>query len=259
MTSLVLLRHGQSVWNHERRFTGWADVELSAQGYAEAQTAGTLLSDAGYAFDICFTSVLQRAHRTVDIVLETLGQSTLPIHTSWRLNERHYGALQGLSRAETALKYSPEQVTMWQQHFNIRPPALATNDPRFPGNDPRYAQLSARDLPFTESIKDVRSRVLPYWHETIVPRVAAGERVLIVAHGNSLRALTTYIEGALEEDIAATKRPLTGEPFIYEFNYDGKPVRHFYLRRPPRLQRWAKLTLRSTKSTLNSIFRKSAK
>ncbi len=245
MTPLVLLRHGQSVWNHERRFTGWADVALSPQGHTEAETAGKLLKEAGYAFDVCFSSVLQRAQKTLEIVLEILDQSQLPIHTSWRLNERHYGALQGLSRQETAQHYSPEQVTVWQQHFDVRPPALEAHDQRFPSNDPRYARLSAADLPYTESIKDVRRRVLPYWHETIIPHIESGKRVLIVAHGNSLRALTTYLDGVLEEEIAAIKRPLTGEPLIYELDNSGKPVRHCYLRRTPKLQRWAKLTLDS--------------
>jgi 2,3-bisphosphoglycerate-dependent phosphoglycerate mutase len=261
MTPLVLLRHGQSVWNHERRFTGWADVGLSAKGHTEAETAGKFLKEAGYAFDICFTSVLQRAQKTLKIVLETLDQSQLPIHTSWCLNERHYGALQGLSRQETAQQYSPEQVSVWQQQFDVRPPALEADDEHFPGNDPRYAQLPVADLPYTESIKDVRGRVLPHWHEMIVPHIAAGKRVLIVAHGNSLRSLTTYLDGVLEEEIAAIKRPLTGEPLIYELDDSGKPVRHFYLRRTPKLQRWAKSTLQSVvKSTLvDSILKKSAK
>ena len=166
---LVFLRHGQSVWNQQRRFTGWADVGLSPTGRTEAETAGRLLKRANYRFDVCFTSVLQRARQTLDIVLDSLGQSGLPVHTSWRLNERHYGALEGLSRGDAAERYSPRQVTLWQQHFDICPPPLEPGDRRFPGHDPRYRGLAAADLPRTESLKDVRARVLPYWQHTILP------------------------------------------------------------------------------------------
>ena len=249
MTTLVLLRHGQSIWNQERRFTGWADVELSLQGQAEAETAGQLLKGSGYTFDLCFTSVLQRAIKTLGIVLETLGQQQLPVHTSWRLNERHYGALQGLSRQETAQQYSPEQVRVWQQYFDVSPPALDPSDARFPGYDPRYATLAPAELPYTESLKDVRARVLPYWHDTIVPHIWEGKKVLIVAHGNSLRALATSLDNVPERDIPKVKRPLTGEPLIYEFDNTGNPIRHHYLRRSPKLQRW-------TQSTFGSILQK---
>ena len=242
---LVFLRHGQSVWNHQRRFTGWADVGLSPTGHTEAETAGKLLKQAAYRFDVCFTSVLQRAQKTLDIVLHSLGQSRLPVHTSWRLNERHYGALEGLSRIDAAEQYSPRQVTVWQQYFDICPPPLEPKDRRFPGHDPRYRQLAAADLPYTESLKDVRTRVLPYWQDTIVPCIQTGQRVLIVAHGNSLRALVTYLDGVPEATIPKIKRPLTGEPLIYEFDTDGKPLGHFYLRRSPKLQRWAQSTFGS--------------
>ena len=242
---LVFLRHGQSVWNHQRRFTGWADVALSPAGHTEAETAGRLLKQAGYRFDVCFTSVLQRARNTLDIVLHTLGQSRLPVHTSWRLNERHYGALEGLSRADVAERYSPRQVTVWQQYFDSCPPPLAPKDRRFPGHDPRYRGLAAAELPCAESIKDVRARVLSYWQAAIVPRLTAGQRVLVVAHGNSLRALVTYLDGVPQATIPKIKRPLTGEPLIYEFDPTGKPLRHFYLRRSPKLQRWAQSTFGS--------------
>lgn len=250
MTPIVFLRHGQSMWNRERRFTGWADVGLSPTGQREAETAGQLLKEAGYTFDVCFTSVLQRAQQTLEIVLHTVGHNQLPIHTSWRLNERHYGALQGLSRQETAEQYSPEQVTVWQQHFDVPPPLLDPSDTRFPGHDPLYADLPPSVLPCGESLKDVRSRVLPYWHETILSQIQTGKKVLIVAHGNSLRALTTYLDAVPEAEIAQIKRPLTGEPLVYELDQNGHPLRHFYLRRTPKLQRWAKSTLDSIGSVL---------
>ena len=245
MTPIVFLRHGQSVWNHERRFTGWADVELSSQGRQEAETAGRLIKEAGYSFDVCFTSVLQRAQRTLEIVLQILEHDKLPIHTSWRLNERHYGALQGWSRQEMAAHYSPEQVTIWQQHFDVPPPLLEPSDARFPGHDPRYADLPPSALPRGESLKDVRSRVLPYWRETILPQIQTGKKILIVAHGNSLRALATYLDDVPEADIAQIKRPLTGEPLVYELDHSGRPLQHFYLRRTPKLQRWATSKFRS--------------
>ncbi len=245
MASFVLLRHGQSVWNQERRFTGWADVELSAKGYNEAEFAGRLLNDAGYRFDICFCSVLQRARKTLEIVLDVLGQSETPIQTSWRLNERHYGALQGLGREETVQRFGSDQVRRWQQQFDVRPPPLALDDPRFLGDLQNYA-----DLPNAETIKDVRGRVLPYWNELIFPSIQAGQSVLVVAHGNSLRALTTYLDDVAEADIAGIKRPLTGEPFSYELNENGKSRRHFYLRKAPKLRRWAKSRLGSTLGTI---------
>ena len=244
----VFLRHGQSVWNQARRFTGWADVPLSPHGREQAKQAAQLLQADGFSFDICFTSYLQRSTDTLQIVLKTLdreGGAKLapPIHTSWRLNERHYGALQGLSRHDIAQQYGHEQVTVWQQHFDIAPPALDPTDTRFPGHDPRYADLTDSELPRTETLKDVRARVLPYWHDVIVPEIKSGQQILVVAHGNSLRALTTYLDGVAEEDIPRVKRPLTGEPFVYEFDQDAVPLRHYSIRRAPKLQRWLRTKL----------------
>ena len=240
----VFLRHGQSVWNRARRFTGWADVPLSSpHGREQAKQAAQLLQAGGFTFDVCFTSCLQRSTDTLQIVLKALQSPPIPIHTSWRLNERHYGALQGLSRQDVAQQYGHEQVMVWQQHFDIAPPALNPTDTRFPGHDPRYADLTDSELPRTETLKDVRARVLPYWHDVIMPVIKSGQRILVVAHGNSLRALTTYLDGIAEEDIPQVKRPLTGEPFVYEFDRDAVPLRHYYLRRAPKLQRWMKTKL----------------
>ena len=242
MTRLVFLRHGQSVWNQARRFTGWADVPLSPHGREQAKQAAQLLQAGGLSFDVCFTSCLQRSTDTLQIVLKALSLEgpQLPIHTSWRLNERHYGALQGLSRHDIAQQYGHEQVTVWQQHFDVAPPALDPTDTRFPGHDPRYADLTDSELPRTETLKEVRARVLPYWHAAIVPALKDGQQILVVAHGNSLRALTTYLDGIAAEDIPRVKRPLTGEPCVYEFDRDAVPLRRYYLRRAPKLQRWMK-------------------
>lgn len=242
MIKLVFLRHGQSVWNQARRFTGWADVDLSPHGLEQVSLAAQLLQAAGFSFDVGFTSYLQRSLHTLEIVLESM-QLQVPVHTSWRLNERHYGALQGLSRQEIAERYGQEQVVIWQQHFDIAPPALDPADERFPGHDPRYTDLTHAELPRTETLKAVRARVLPYWHEAIIPQIKAGKQILIVAHGNSLRALTTYLDGIAEEDIPRVKRPLTGEPFVYEFDEQANPLRHYYVRRAPKLQRWVKTKL----------------
>lgn len=245
MTPLVFLRHGQSVWNQARRFTGWADVPLSPHGHEQARQAARLIRAGGFSFDVCFTSCLQRAADTLQIVLAALNleRSPLPVHTSWRLNERHYGALQGLSRQDVAQQYGREQVVVWQQHFDIAPPALDPTDARFPGHDPRYADLTDVELPRTETLKEVRARVLPYWHDIIVPEIKNGQQIFVVAHGNSLRALTTYLDGVAAEDIPRVKRPLTGEPFVYEFDQDAVPRRHYSLRRAPKLYRWLKTTL----------------
>ncbi len=242
MIKLVLLRHGQSIWNQARRFTGWADVDLSPHGREQVSLAAQLLKAAGFSFDVGFTSYLQRSVHTLEIVLESM-QLQVPIHISWRLNERHYGALQGLSRQEIAERYGQEQVVIWQQHFDIAPPALDPADERFPGHDPRYAELIDAELPRTETLKAVRARVLPYWHETVVPQIKAGKQILIVGHGNSLRALMTHLDGITEEDIPRVKRPLTGEPFVYEFDEQAHPLRHYYVRRAPKLQRWVKTKL----------------
>ena len=246
MTPLVFLRHGQSVWNQARRFTGWADVPLSPPGQEQARQAARLIRAGGFSFDVCFTSYLQRATDTLQIVLTALNlerSQQLPVHMSWRLNERHYGALQGLSRQDVAQQYGHEQVVVWQQHFDIAPPALSPTDTRFPGHDPRYADLTDVELPRTETLKDVRARVLPYWHDVIVPEIKNDRQIFIVAHGNSLRALTTYLDGVAVEDIPRVKRPLTGEPFVYEFDQDAAPRRHYSLRRAPKLQRWLKTKL----------------
>ncbi|MGC8781808.1 MAG: 2,3-diphosphoglycerate-dependent phosphoglycerate mutase [Anaerolineae bacterium] len=231
MIKLVLLRHGESDWNKENRFTGWTDVDLSEKGIAEAHEAGKLLREGGYVFDVAYTSVLKRAIRTLWIVLDELDQMWIPIHNTWRLNERHYGALQGLNKAETAAKFGDRQVLIWRRSYDIRPPALTPDDPRYPGNDPRYAHLSKEELPLTECLKDTVARFLPYWHETIAPALKEGKRVIIAAHGNSLRALVKYLDDISDEDIIELNIP-TGIPLVYELDDDLKPIRHYYLGDP---------------------------
>ena len=231
MPILVLLRHGESTWNKENRFTGWTDVDLSARGRDEAQQAGCLLRDGGYRFDVAYTSVLKRAIRTLWIALDELDQMWLPVVNSWRLNERHYGALQGLNKAETAEKHGEDQVKVWRRSYDIPPPALDESDPRHPGRDPRYAGLDSRELPLTESLKDTVDRFLPYWHDTIAPAIRDGRRVLIAAHGNSLRALVKYLDGMSDEEIVGLNIP-TGIPLVYELDDELKPVKHFYLGDP---------------------------
>ncbi len=243
MTPVVFLRHGQSVWNQARRFTGWADVPLSPHGREQARQAAQLLQAGGFTFDVCFTSCLQRSTDTLQIVLKALDLEQSTIHTSWRLNERHYGALQGLSRQDIAQQYGHEQVEIWQQHFDIAPPALDPTDTCFPGHDPRYTGLTDVELPRTETLRAVRARVLPYWHDVIAPAIKNGQQILVVAHGNSLRALTTYLDGITEADVPQVKRPLTGEPFVYEFDRNAVPLRHYYLRRAPKLRRRIKKKL----------------
>jgi 2,3-bisphosphoglycerate-dependent phosphoglycerate mutase len=228
---LLLLRHGQSIWNLENLFTGWVDVDLSEQGRQEAQEAGRLLKAEGIAFDIAFTSVLKRAIRTLWMALDEMDMMWLPVERTWRLNERHYGALQGLNKAETAERHGMEQVMLWRRSYDIRPPALTPDDPRYPGSDPRYAGLSRDELPLTECLKDTVARFLPYWHETIAPAVAAGRRVVIAAHGNSLRALVKYLDGISDADILELNIP-TGIPLVYELGDDLKPLRHYYLGDP---------------------------
>ena len=231
MHRLVLLRHGESEWNRENRFTGWTDVDLSPKGVAEARTAGRVLREAGFAFDVAFTSVLKRAIRTLWIVLDEMDLMWLPVHGSWRLNERHYGALQGLDKAETAERFGQEQVKLWRRSYDVRPPALTPDDPRYPGNDPRYADLKEEELPLTECLKDTVERFLPYWHETIAPAVRDGKRVLIAAHGNSLRALVKYLDKISDEDIVGLNIP-TGVPLVYELEDNLTPIRSFYLGDP---------------------------
>lgn len=228
MKKVVLLRHGESLWNKENRFTGWTDVELSEKGRDEAVAAGNLLAREGYVFDVAFTSVLKRAIKTLWLVLEEMDQMWLPIHNSWRLNERHYGALQGLNKAETADRHGMAQVMLWRRSYDVPPPPLAVDDPRHPAYDPRYAALSREDLPATESLKDTVARFLPYWRERIAPAIMAGERVLIAAHGNSLRALVKYLDGISDEKIAELNIP-TGIPLVYELDDELRPLRHYYL------------------------------
>ncbi len=231
MKRLVLLRHGESTWNLENRFTGWTDVDLTPKGIAEAHEAARLLREGGYAFDLCFTSVLKRAIRTLWIVLDDMDLMWLTVHRSWRLNERHYGALQGLNKAETTAQYGEKQVLVWRRSYADPPPPLTRDDPRHPSHDRRYADVPPAQLPLTESLKDTVARFLPYWHERIVPEVRTGRRVVIAAHGNSLRALVKYLDGVSEEEIVALNIP-TGIPLVYELQDDLRPIRHFYLGDP---------------------------
>lgn len=228
MRKLVLLRHGESTWNKENRFTGWTDVDLSAKGVEEARYSGWLLRENGFMFDVAYTSVLKRAIRTLWIVLDELDQMWIPVDLSWRLNERHYGALQGLNKTETALKYGEEQVLIWRRSYNTRPPALTRDDPRYPGFDLRYRNLSEQDIPLTECLEDTVVRFLPYWNETIAPRVQSGQRVLITAHGNSLRALVMYLDNLCEQEVMELNIP-TGVPLVYELDENLKPMRSYYL------------------------------
>ncbi len=225
---LVLLRHGESDWNRENRFTGWTDVDLSDKGRQEAKAAGQLLKKEGFTFDVAFSSLLKRAVRTLNMVLDEMDQLWLPVSRSWRLNERHYGALQGLNKAETAAKFGDDQVKVWRRSYDVPPPPLEMSDPRFPGFDPRYKGLAATELPVTECLKDTVARFLPYWHETIAPAVRAGQKVVIAAHGNSLRALVKYLDGVSDSDIIELNIP-TGIPLVYELDANLKPLRHHYL------------------------------
>jgi 2,3-bisphosphoglycerate-dependent phosphoglycerate mutase len=228
MYKVVLLRHGESQWNKENRFTGWTDVPLSEKGIAEARAAGQQMMADGFVFDIAFTSVLKRAIKTLWLALEEMDQMWIPVENSWRLNERHYGALQGLNKAETAEKHGDEQVLIWRRSYDIPPPALTEDDERYPGRDPRYASLSGDELPLTESLKLTVDRFLPYWHETIAPTIKSGKRVIIAAHGNSLRALVKYLDNVSEEEIVGLNIP-TGIPLVYELDADLKPIRSYYL------------------------------
>jgi 2,3-bisphosphoglycerate-dependent phosphoglycerate mutase len=228
MHRLVLLRHGESTWNRENRFTGWTDVDLTEQGIAEAKSAGRTLKEKAFTFDVAYTSVLKRAIRTLWLVQDEMDLMWIPVHRSWRLNERHYGALQGLNKAETAAKFGERQVLVWRRSYDVPPPALEPSDPRYPGADPRYAHLSPAELPRTECLKDTVARFLPYWRETIAPSVAAGQRVIIVAHGNSLRALVKYLDAIGDSEIVGLNIP-TGIPLVYELRDDLRPARHYYL------------------------------
>lgn len=228
MYKVVLLRHGESVWNKENLFTGWTDVDLSEKGIQEAIESGKVLKKEGYTFDIAYTSVLKRAIKTLNIVLDEMDLDWIPVVKNWRLNERHYGALQGLNKAETAEKYGKEQVMEWRRSFDTPPPALEETDDRYPGKDPRYADLSKDELPLTESLKLTIDRFLPYWHETIAPTIKSGKKVIVVAHGNSLRALVKYLDNISEEEIVGLNIP-TGIPLVYELDENLKPVKHYYL------------------------------
>src|SRR5207249_3125587 len=231
MHKVVLLRHGESTWNKENRFTGWTDVDLSEKGREEAREAGRLLRDGDYGFDIAYTSVLKRAVRTLWITLDELDAMWIPEEKNWRLNERHYGALQGLNKAETAAKHGEAQTKIWRRSYDIPPPPLTPDDPRHPSRDPRYAALARGEMPLTESLKDTVERFLPYWHGSIAPAIRSGQRVLIAAHGNSLRALVKYLDHVSETDIVELNIP-TGIPLVYELDDDLRAIRHYYLGDP---------------------------
>jgi 2,3-bisphosphoglycerate-dependent phosphoglycerate mutase len=231
MYTLVLLRHGQSTWNLENRFTGWTDVDLSEAGRLEAIEAGRLLKEGGFVFDVAYTSLLKRAIRTLWISLDALDLMWIPVEKSWRLNERHYGALQGLNKAETAARHGEAQTKIWRRSYDIPPPPLPPGDPRHPSGDPRYVNVAPSDLPSTESLKDTVARFLPYWHESIAPTIRAGRRVIIAAHGNSLRALVKYLDNISESDIVEMNIP-TGIPLVYQLDDDLRPTAHFYLGDP---------------------------
>jgi 2,3-bisphosphoglycerate-dependent phosphoglycerate mutase len=231
MKKIVLLRHGESTWNKENRFTGWVDVGLSEKGMKEAAEAGRTLKKEGYVFDVAYTSVLKRAIKTLWLALEEMDLMYLPVINNWRLNERHYGALQGLNKAEMAEKHGMEQVQVWRRSYDVPPPALKKDDPMFPGKDPRYANLKPEELPLTECLKDTVARFLPYWHKTIAPVVKEGKRVLIAAHGNSLRALVKYLDNIPDDVIPGLNIP-TGIPLVYELKDDLTPIRNYYLGDP---------------------------
>ena len=229
MIKLVLVRHGQSIWNLENRFTGWTDVELSEQGVREAKDAGKVLKDAGFEFDIAYTSVLKRANDTLNYILEEMGEQNIPIKKSWRLNERHYGALQGLNKDETREKYGAEQVLLWRRSTDVKPPELSINDERYPGNDSKYKKLSKIELPRTENLIDTINRVMVYWNSDIKKDLLDGKKIIIVAHGNSLRGLIKYLDNMTDEEIIKLEIQ-TGNPICYELDDNLKPIRHYYLK-----------------------------
>ncbi|MEA3488837.1 MAG: 2,3-diphosphoglycerate-dependent phosphoglycerate mutase [Candidatus Omnitrophota bacterium] len=228
MTKIVLLRHGESVWNKENRFTGWTDVDLSKEGIREAEKAGDILKSEGFVFDVAFTSFLKRAIRTLWITLDRMNLMWIPVRRSWRLNERHYGALQGLNKKETAAEHGEEQVHIWRRSYDVSPPPLDKTDERYPGNDPKYRTLDPKEIPATECLKDTVERFIPYWHDTIAKEINAGARALIAAHGNSLRALVKYLDNVSDEDIVSLNIP-TGIPLVYELDEDLKPLKKYYL------------------------------
>ncbi len=234
MHKLVLIRHGQSNWNKENRFTGWTDVGLTAQGESETLEAARALRAEGFTFDVAYTSVLRRAIKTLWIVLEEMDLMWIPVNRDWRLNERHYGALQGLNKAETVEKHGMDQVQIWRRSYETRPPPLTPDDERYPGKDPRYGGLSSDEIPLTECLKDTVARFMPYWEQTIAPAVEAGRKVLIAAHGNSLRALVKFLDGVSDEDIVSLNIP-TGVPMVYELDEGLKPIRHYYVGDPEKI------------------------
>ena len=229
MIKLVLVRHGQSMWNLENRFTGWTDVELSEQGIKEAKEAGKVLKEKGFSFDVAYTSVLKRANDTLGYILEELGEQDIPVKKSWRLNERHYGALQGLNKDETKEKYGEEQVLLWRRSTDVRPPALSKDDERYPGNDSKYSELKENELPTTENLIDTIKRVMEYWNSDIVKDLEAGKRVIIAAHGNSLRGLIKYLDNMTDEEVIKLELQ-TGNPICYELDDNLRPIRHYYLK-----------------------------
>jgi 2,3-bisphosphoglycerate-dependent phosphoglycerate mutase len=235
MYKLVLLRHGESVWNRENRFTGWIDVGLSEKGTEEAKEAGRVLAKEGFVFDVAYTSVLKRAIKTLWLALEEMDLMWIPIHHSWRLNERHYGGLQGLNKTETVEKHGMEQVKIWRRSYDVPPPPLTPDSPYYPGSDPRYATVPKAELPLTECLKDVVARFLPHWHDTLAPAVKSGRKVIIAAHGNSLRALVKYLDQVPDEAIVSLNIP-TGIPLVYELDGDLKPIKHYYLGDPEKVQ-----------------------
>jgi len=228
MYKVVLLRHGESQWNLDNRFTGWTDVDLTDKGIQEAKAAGKVLKENGFTFDIAYTSVLKRALRTLWLALDEMDLLWIPFVKTWRLNERHYGALQGLNKSETAAQHGEEKVLIWRRSYDIPPPALEKSDARFPGNDPRYNDMDPKDIPATECLKDTVARFLPFWHETVAPAIKSGKKVIIAAHGNSLRALVKYLDNVSDEDIISLNIP-TGMPLVYELDKDLKPIKSYYL------------------------------
>ncbi|GBD89175.1 2,3-bisphosphoglycerate-dependent phosphoglycerate mutase [bacterium BMS3Abin03] len=238
MYKVILLRHGESIWNKENKFTGWTDVDLSEKGISEANNAGKVLQKEGYTFELAYTSVLKRAIRTLWIVMDVMDLMWVPVIRNWRLNERHYGALQGLNKAETAKKFGEEQVKIWRRSYSTPPPALEKNDERYPGHDPRYKDLTEAELPLTECLKDTVARFMPYWEGTIAPSIKAGKKVIIAAHGNSLRALVKYLDNISEEEIVGLNIP-TGIPLVYELDDDLKPIKHYYLGDPDEIAKAA--------------------
>jgi 2,3-bisphosphoglycerate-dependent phosphoglycerate mutase len=241
-----LLRHGESIWNRENRFTGWTDVDLSSRGVEEARNAGALMKEAGLDFDLAFTSVLKRAIKTLWLALDEMDLLWIPDYKSWRLNERHYGALQGLNKLETVQKHGEEQVKIWRRSYDIRPPALDAADPRSPAGDPRYSNLRKEEIPLTECLKDTVDRVLPYWADAIVPAIRSGQRVLIASHGNSLRALVKYLDKISDDRIVELNIP-TGLPLVYQLNDDLTPIRHYYLGDADAAERAARAVADQTK------------